>query len=325
MVTIPPKILLNLYRVMLTIRNLQNKIEEEYPKDGMKTPVHLYTGQEAIAAGFCAHLNSDDYLFSNYRGHGHYIAKGGNLAALVAELYGRESGCSRGRGGSMHLVDTSAGLMGASSIVAGNIPIAAGAALAFKMMREKRVSVVFFGDGAVDEGVLYESVNFAVLKKLPVIFACENNFYAVCSPQRARQRLDNIYRRLSGCGIPGTRIGGNDVAAVYLKTKNIIAGVRGGKGPALIEFRTYRWCGHAGGGSDVSLGYRTQQELDRWKRKCPLLSLERRLMRERILTPEQKLKIHNHVNAEIEQAFASAITSPYPDAGQLSKYVFREK
>ena len=172
-------ILIKLYAVITKIRKVQLKIEELYHQDEMKTPVHLYIGQEAIAAGVCANLKKTDYVFSNHRGHGHYIAKGGDLKAMIAELYCKETGCSRGRGGSMHLVDVKVGLLGSSAIVGGGIPVAVGAALSSSLKKDNRVSVVFFGDGASEEGVLYESMNFAALKKLPVVFICENNFYSV--------------------------------------------------------------------------------------------------------------------------------------------------
>ena len=181
------KVLHNLLYEMMRIRRVQLAIESRYLENEMKTPIHLCIGQEAVAVGVCANLHKNDYINSTHRGHGHYLAKGGNLKTLIAELYGRESGCSKGRGGSMHLVDTHVGIYGSSSIVGGGIPIGTGMGLAIKMRKKKNVSVVFFGDGAADEGVLYESINFALLKKLPVIFILENNQYSVCSHISARQ------------------------------------------------------------------------------------------------------------------------------------------
>ena len=308
---------------MLRIRNVQLEIEKEYPKDEMKTPIHLCLGQEAIPSGLCIHLKKNDYVFSNHRGHGHYLAKGGDLKLLIAELYCKETGCSRGRGGSMHLVDPSAGLMGSSSIVAGGIPVATGSALAFKIKNKKNVSVVFFGDGAVDEGVLYESINFAVLKRLPVIYACENNFYAVCSPQSERQHLDNIFNRFSGCGIKGYRVDGNNVIEVYQKSKNVIEKARKGDGPSFIEFRTYRWTGHSGGGTDVDLGYRDKKELNKWKKKCPLKNFEGFLISKKILNMKQKKNIISIINNEIKEAFLFAKKSPFPNKKNLLKYLYK--
>ena len=191
---VPLKEIFYLFETMLKIRLFEEKLIELYPAQDMKTPIHLYIGQEAIAAGVCANLQRDDYVFSNHRGHGHYIAKGGDLKALVAEFYGRIDGCSRGKGGSMHIVAPEVGIMGTSAIVGGGISHAVGAALASVMQRNRKVSVVFFGDGACDTGAFYESLNFASLKRLPVVFVCENNFYATNSPLKARHPLDNIYK-----------------------------------------------------------------------------------------------------------------------------------
>jgi len=315
-------VLVDLYKTMLMIRMFQHKIEEEYPKDEIKTPVHLCVGQEAIPAGVCIHLKKDDYVFSNYRGHGHYLAKGGDMKALVCELYGRETGCCRGRGGSMHLIDVSAGLLGSSSIVAGGVPIATGTALGSLMQKNNHVSVVFFGDGAVDEGVLYESINFAVLKKLPVVYICENNFYAVCSAQKNRQPLDNIYKRFSGCGIPGYRADGNNVIEVYKTAKKAVNNARAKKGPSIIEFRTYRWRGHSGGESDVSLGYRTQKEMDCWQKRCPVDNFASFLLAKKIITDKEIESFKKIFNEEINNAFEFAKNSPLPQKKDILKYVY---
>ncbi|MFH1771950.1 MAG: thiamine pyrophosphate-dependent dehydrogenase E1 component subunit alpha [Candidatus Omnitrophota bacterium] len=318
-------ILIDLYRIMLRIRMIEDAIGEEYPKDEMKTPIHLCTGQEAIPAGVCKYLKKDDYVLSNYRGHGHYLAKGGDLRSLIAELYGRDTGCCRGRGGSMHIVDVSVGIVGTSAIVGGGVPIATGIGLASVLEKNSRVSVVFFGDGAVDEGVLYESINFSMLKKLPVIYACENNFYAVCSHQSKRQPRDNIYCRFQGCGIPGYRVDGNNVIEVYQIAKNVIDNARRGGGPAFIEFRTYRWKGHSGNDSDVSLGYRTQEELDEWVKRCPLKNFENFLLDERIIAKEQIRLFEQDIDKEIQEAFEFAQKSPFPDEESIMDYLYKEK
>jgi pyruvate dehydrogenase E1 component alpha subunit len=320
---IPKPMLIELYRTMLRIRKVQLAIEKEYPKDEMKTPVHLCTGQEAVSAGVCANLKKEDYVFSNYRGHGHYLAKGGNLKALIAELYCKETGCSKGRGGSMHTIDVSVGLLGSTSIVAGGIPIATGAALASLLQKDKRVSVVFFGDGAVDEGVLYESINFAVLKKLPIVYACENNFYAVCSPVSNRHPLDNIYARFEGWGLPSYRCDGNNVVEVYRLANKVIKNARGQKGPSFIEFRTYRWRGHSGGESDVSLGYRTQEELEKWMKKCPVKNYETMLLERKMLTESKIKETEKQIEQEIKDAFEFAKNSPLPNGNEILKYVYK--
>lgn len=319
---IPSHTLIKLYKTMLRIRKVQLKIEEEYPKDEMKTPVHLCIGQEAIPAGVCINLNNDDYVFSNHRGHGHYLAKKGELKTLIAELYCKETGCARGRGGSMHLIDISVGLLGSSSIVGGNIPIATGAALGSLLQKNNRVAVVFFGDGAIDEGVLYESINFAMLKKLPVIYACENNFYSVCSPQSKRQHLDNIHDRFEGCGIPGYRVDGNNIIDVYNISKKVIEDARNKKGPSLIEFRTYRWRGHSGGESDISLGYRSPEELNEWMKKCPVKNFERFLLEKKLITKEKINSIVRPIEKEIDESFEFAKKSPLPDEKDLLKYLY---
>ena len=321
---IPASRQLRLYEAMLKIRKVQLKIEEEYPKDEMKTPVHLCKGQEAVPAGLCAHLKKTDHVYSNHRGHGHYIAKGGDLKAFFAELYGRETGCSKGRGGSVHLADVSVGLMGSSSIVAGAVPVATGAALSFKMQKNKKVSVVFLGDGAVDEGAVYDSVNFAVLKKLPVIYACENNFYAVCSPQSQRHYRDDIYQRFCGCGIPGYRVDGNNVLDVYRVSGQVIEYARRGKGPSFVEFRTYRWCGHSAVGTDLDLGYRGRNELELWMKRCPLHNYEKRLFARGILNDGIKRRLERKIDAEITAAVDYALASPFPNKADLTKYLFKE-
>lgn len=313
-----------LYKIMLRIRRVEDAIGNEYPKDEMKTPIHLCTGEEAIPAGVCTHLNKNDYVLSNYRGHGHYLAKGGDLKTLIAELYGRETGCSRGRGGSMHLADTSVGVMGTSAIVGGGIPIATGVGLTSILRKTKDVTVVFFGDGAVDEGVLYESINFAVLKKLPVIYACENNFYSVCSHQSKRQSLDNIYCRFQGCGISGYRIDGNNVLEVYDIAKKVIENARQGNGPSFIEFRTYRWKGHSGNDSDVSLGYRSQQELDEWIKRCPVKNFEEFLLEQGIISQDKIVSFENEIDKEIEEAFQFAKQSSLPDEDSIMEYLYKE-
>lgn len=313
--------LVMLYRMMLKIRLVQLRIAELYPKDEMKTPIHLCIGQEAIPAGVCANLNTDDYVFSNHRGHGHYLAKGGNLQSMIAELYNRETGCSKGRGGSMHLIDTSVGLLGSSSIVSGSIPLATGAALGAVLQKNNRVSVAFFGDAATEEGVLYESVNFSVLKKLPVLYICENNFYSVCSPLSNRQATD-IYRRFKGFSIPSFRIDGNNVLEVYQRARESVERARRGEGPSFLECRTYRLKDHHGNTSGVEIGYRMQDEVDYWTARCPLRNFEVFLIERKILTVTETQKIKAVFDQEISDAFSFAQNSPLPDANKVLEYVF---
>lgn len=309
--------LLELYYSMLRIRRVEEKISALYWDNEMHTPIHLCIGQEAIAAGVCNNLNKEDYIFSNHRGHGHYLAKGGNLKAMIAELYNKETGCSKGRGGSMHLVDLDAGVQGTSSIVAGGVPIGTGSAFSFKMKNEKRVSIVFLGDAAVEEGVVYESINFAVLKNLPVIYVCENNFYAVCSSLKDRQSNVEIYQKFQGLNIPSYKIDGNDILEISNLFDKLVSKVREGNGPFFVECVTYRLMDHHATKTGVELGYRTQEEWEMWKAKCPIIRFEKHLMAEGILNEEIKIKLENRISEEIEEAFKFAKESPLPDRSNL--------
>ncbi|MBM3303080.1 MAG: thiamine pyrophosphate-dependent dehydrogenase E1 component subunit alpha [Deltaproteobacteria bacterium] len=317
--------MVKLYYDMLRIRKVQLRIESLYHLDEMKTPIHLCIGQEAVAVGVCANLNQDDYIASTHRGHGHYLAKGGDLKGLIAELYCRETGCSKGRGGSMHLVDVSVGHMGSSSIVGGCIPIGVGLALAIKMNKQNRVSVAFFGDGAADEGVLYESVNFAILKRLPVIFIYENNQFSVCSRVSARQPGEVIFHATPPEQMYTRIVDGNSVLAVYEAAKTAVNRARGGQGPSFIECKTYRVRGHAGSGSDASLGYRTAEEIAEWEAKCPVTTFRDKLLGERLISDQELEEMEKAIEEEIDEAFAFAQSSPLPRAEDLSLYVFKEE
>lgn len=314
--------LIELYVLMLRIRLVELKIEELYPQDEMKTPIHLCIGQEAVSAGVCANLNKDDYVFGTHRGHGHYLAKGGDLKAMIAELYGRATGCAKGRGGSMHLIDTSIGFMGCSSIVGGNIPIATGAALSFVLNNQNKVSVVFFGDAASEEGIFYESMNFAALKKLPVVYVCENNFYSVYSHLSARQVNSDISMRSKAFDIPSYCVDGSDVIEAYLKSKKAIEDARYGKGPSFLECKVYRWRAHSGPGDPQRDSYRKLDELEKWMKKDPLKDFEDRLIKKGIINNKKIEKINEEINKEILEAFEFAKNSPLPDKAELMKYLF---
>ena len=321
--SISREVLGELYRVMLRIQKVELKVAELYHHDEMKTPINLCLGQEAVAAGVCLNLKTDDYVFSNHRGHGHYIAKGGGVKAMVAELYNRETGCSRGRGGSMHLIDTAVGLLGSSAIVGGCIPLATGAALGSVIKQDKRVSVAFFGDAAVEEGAIYESINFAMLKKLPVVYVCENNLYAVSSPLGKRQARDDIYRRFEGMSIPGYRVDGNNVIEVYRTAGKAVEHARRGGGPSFMECRTYRLRDHQGTGSGVEVGYRTQAEIDTWAARCPVKNYERFLIEQKIMTASEIEEIATAINREVGEAFEFAQTSPLPGEDEVLDYLYQ--
>lgn len=320
---IPLDTLRTLYLTMLRIRILENKIAELINNAEIICPVHLYTGQEAIAAGVCSGLQRDDYVFSSHRSHGHYIAKGGNIKALMAELYGKVTGCSRGRGGSMHLAAPDEGLPGSSAIVAGTIALAVGAALAFSIQGKDSVSVSFFGDGAVDEGVWYESLNFASLRKLPVVFVCENNLYSTHMPISACLANTNIYKKAEVFNLPGIRVDGNNAVEVFKTAKQAVENARRGKGPTLIECMTYRWRGHVGANYDIDKGLRSKEELDYWINKCPVKTMEEFLMEHGIISDSEKKQIYYGIEKEIEEAVVFAKESPYPDENRLLNGVFK--
>jgi len=309
---------------MLRIRKVQIKIDAHYLENEMKTPVHLYIGQEAIAVGVCSNLNRDDYINSNHRSHGHYLAKGGSLRALIAELFCRETGCSKGRGGSMHLVDVSVGHYGSSSIVGGGIPIATGLGMSIQMQRQSAVSVVFFGDGAADEGVLYESINFAVLKKLPVIYILENNQFSVCSHVSVRQAGDNVFHAMPGDLLYTKIIDGNNVLAIREASGRAVARAREGQGPSFLECRTYRILGHAGCEAQDPSGYRSSEDIQSWKRKCPVSRLRKNLLKKGIITLDMISDMERRIDEEIDDAFEYAKKSPLPTAATLHRYLFCE-
>jgi len=307
------EILLKLLRTMLLIRKFEEKIIDVYPDQDMKTPVHLCIGQEAVAAGVCANLVKDDYLFTTHRSHGHCLAKGADPGKLFAEFYGRIDGYCKGKGGSMHFAVPEIGIMGTSAIVGGGIPLGVGTALASRMKGDGKISAVFFGDGAVDEGVFHESLNFASLKKLPVIFVCENNFYSVNSHISKRQPHDNIAKRAQSYEMPGIQINGNDVVAVYRASEEAVNRIKNKDGPTLIECRTYRWKEHVGYDCDYEKGCRPKEELIDWVAKCPVESFKKKLIEEGLLSEESFRTISEKMDADLTRAMKWAKKSPYPD------------
>jgi len=310
--TIPPAVKLELLKKMLLTRLFEEKIVSVYARQDMKTPVHLYIGQEAVAAGVSQNLRAEDYVFSTHRNHGHYLSKGADLKPIVAELYGRATGCSGGKGASMHLVDTAKNCMGTSAIVGGSLALGAGAALAIWLRKESRLAAVYFGDGACDEGTLQETLNFSALKKLPALFVCENNYYATNSPQSARHAESVISKRAAAFGVPSASADGNDVEAVYEAAAKAAAHVRAGNGPYFLEFSTYRWKGHVGPDCDYEKGCRPRDEFFEWVKKCPIERCLQKLRDEGILTEALLEEIKNSINSEIEEAWNYAGTSPDP-------------
>ena len=260
-----------LFESMLRIRLVEESIANKYSEQKMRCPTHLSIGQEAIAVGVCANLTSQDQVLSTHRAHAHYLAKGGCLNSMMAEIYGKASGCSKGMGGSMHLIDTSVGFMGSTAIVGNTIPVAVGLALEKKLTRKKSIACVFFGDGATEEGAFYESVNFAIIHSLPILFICENNLYSVYSGLEVRQPVDRkIHKMVRAMGISAQHGNGNDVEEVARKVKHAKTIILKSGGPQFLEFDTYRWREHCGPNFDNNIGYREESEFLKWKKKDPL-------------------------------------------------------
>lgn len=291
---------------LILIRLTEEAIVAEYGNQEMKCPVHLSIGQEAVAVGVCEALEHTDVAFSTHRCHSHYLAKGGELNAMIAELYGRKTGCAAGLGGSMHLIDERVGMMGASAIVGGSIPLAVGAALSFKMDKAPHVAVTFFGDGASEEGVFHESLSFAALHKLPVLFICENNFAATASPLEARRPIDNIFEHGKVFGIPGVRVDGNRLPEVLQAAQEAVERARAGNGPSLIEARTYRWMKHVGPEEDKTSGNRTPEEWEQWKQKCPVKQFEALALKEGWLKQDEMERTRNKIQTKLKAAFQLA-------------------
>ncbi|MGH2361033.1 MAG: thiamine pyrophosphate-dependent dehydrogenase E1 component subunit alpha [bacterium] len=307
------------YRALYRIRRVEEEVARIYPTDKIKSPVHLSIGQEAVAVGVCETLQPTDVVFGTYRGHAVYLAKGGDLRRMIAELYGKATGCAKGKGGSMHLIDVRAGVLGTSAVVGTTIPHAVGYAYARKVQKTSTIVASFFGDGAVDEGVFYESLNFAALKGLPMLFVCENNAYAIHSHQAARQPLANICDRARMYGIPTAKVDDGDVFAIHQCAKEAVDAMRTtGAGPRFMECMMYRWKEHVGPNEDFIAGYRSRSEAEPWHDKDQVTSVGRMLAS---MTREQ---IEERVEAEIRDAFAFAEASPFPDDVELYTDVFKE-
>ncbi len=322
---VSPDLLRSMYVEMLKIRQAEECLADLVAAGEIKCPVHLYIGEEAVAVGVCQALRTDDYIFGNHRSHGHYLAKGGDLKQMMAEIWGKEAGCSKGRGGSMHVVAPEIGLMGTSAMVAAGIPLAVGAAMAFAMRGTSQVAVTFFGDGATEEGVFYESLNIAALKKAPVIFVCENNLYSSHVHIRDRRPADNLTELAVAHCMSTCCIDGNDVLAVYRAAEQAIERARRGQGPSFIECRTYRWRGHVGPNYDLDKGLRSREELDEWVARCPIKLLERQLLDHHVLTEAEPSDLRRQIADQVAEAIAFARTCPLPDPITLTDYVFRTK
>jgi len=320
----PPDRLVGLYRSMLRIRRIEEEIERRYCQDQMKTPIHLVIGQEATAVGCSAALRETDLVYSSHRTHGAYLAKGGDLKAMLCEMHCRVNGCAGSRGGSMHLIDKSVGMAGTSAIVGGAVPIGTGAALAAQMKGEDRTVVVFLGDATTEEGVTSESLNFAALKQVPVVFFCENNFYSVQSPLAARQPPRDIRLWAAAHQVAAVGVDGTNVLAVYDATRTAVARARSGGGPTFIEAPVYRFRAHGGAGDDSATGYRAEAERRAWEAVCPIAMFGEYLIRAGVLDVPSIEEMERAIAAEISEAFAFALASPFPTEEDLYRHVYAE-
>ncbi|MBI1918313.1 MAG: thiamine pyrophosphate-dependent dehydrogenase E1 component subunit alpha [Planctomycetes bacterium] len=307
-----------LYRLLYRIRRVEEEIARVYPTDRIRSPVHLSIGQEAVSVGVCEALEPRDVVFGTYRGHALYLARGGDLRRMIAELYGKATGCTKGKGGSMHLIAPERGVMGMSAVVGTTIANAAGYAYALKFRREPAIIASFFGDGATEEGVFAETLNFAVLKRLPILFVCENNQYAIHTHQSRRQGTPAICQRARAFGMPAEQVDG-DLTGLIQRAREVVAEVRAGGGPAFLEVMTYRWREHVGPGFDYHLGFRDEGEAAPWIVADPVARLAAELR------PTERARIESEVAEEIADAFAFAEASPFPAAAELTLDVFKEE
>ncbi|MGI5877430.1 MAG: thiamine pyrophosphate-dependent dehydrogenase E1 component subunit alpha [Christensenellales bacterium] len=313
--------LLDIYHMMHIIRKFEEQAYELFGRNLLRGSVHLYAGQEAIAASVCALLNDDDYITSTHRGHGHCLAKGSDPRYAMAELMGKETGFCKGRGGSMHIADFDRGNLGANAIVGGGIPIATGAALSAKMRGTRQVAVSFFGDGASNQGIFHESLNLAAVWKLPAVYVCENNGFGISVPVRESTSVPDIAVRAAAYGIPGEVVDGNDAIAVYAAAQRAIERARAGEGPTLIECKTYRWFGHWTGDPQV---YRTREEVEAWKEKCPIKRLRAELLARGLASAEALDELEARAGRTIAEAVEFALSSPEPDPTRVMDDVFYE-
>jgi acetoin:2,6-dichlorophenolindophenol oxidoreductase subunit alpha len=311
--------LLSLYRTMATIRAFEERVAREFKTGDVPGFVHMYIGEEGVAAGVCANLREDDFIASTHRGHGHAIAKGCDLKAMMAEIYGRETGLCKGRGGSMHVADFSRGMIGANAIVGGGVALATGAALSAQVRGTGQVAVAFFGDGAANQGVLHESLNLAAIWNLPVVYVCENNGFAESTPAAYATSVEDIAVRGSAYGIPGTVVDSRDVLAVYEVAREAIDRARRGGGPTLLEAKTYRIRGHFEGDPEL---YRDDEERLEAAERDPLPRLRERLLADGAAGESELETMQAEILAAIEAAIEFAKASPWPDPRELTRYVY---
>jgi TPP-dependent pyruvate/acetoin dehydrogenase alpha subunit len=306
-----------LFRAIYRIRRVELEVARVYPSDVIKSPVHLSVGQEFISVAICDVLKKTDVVFGTYRGHALYLAKGGNLNAMMAELYGKLDGCCGGKGGSMHLADKSVNMMGTSAIVATSIPEAVGYALAIQYRAGNEVVVCFFGDGATSEGAFHESLNFASLKKLPILFVCENNDYAIHARLSDRAAQMDLYKLAESHHIPAQIFKESDILALRELSNSMISEIRSGSGPQFLEAHAYRWLEHVGPGDDWNLGYRSEEEIRKWEKDDQVEVLGN------LLPTDLRLQLEQEINNEVAESMIFAEKSPFPSREELTKHVYK--
>ena len=309
---------------MLLIRETELEISRRYSENQMRCPTHLSVGQECVPSVVGTFTNNQDLCVSTHRSHAHYLGKGGSLKKFISELYGKSTGCSKGRGGSMHLTDLSVGFVGSTAIVSNSIPVGVGLSLSSKILGKKQITIIYLGDASVEEGVFFESLNFAIVKKIPVIFVCENNFYSVYSPLSVRQPVNReIYKMVKACHIKSFKANGNfvnEVIASFLKAKSFVE--KKGE-PVFLEFQTYRWFEHCGPNLDDHLKYRDKKELMYWKKNDPIDILQNFLIKKRWININSIKNMKSSITKKIDQAFQYAKRSPFPKKEDLFKYLYK--
>jgi len=316
---IDSKTLIYMFEKMLEIRRFEEKVWDLFGRNLIPGTLHLYIGEEATAVGVCTNLRVDDYITSTHRGHGHCIAKGARLDKMMAELLGKKTGYCKGKGGSMHVADASVGILGATAVVGSGIPIAVGAGLSCKLRKTDQVVACFFGDGASNQGTFHEGLNMAAIWKLPVIFVCENNLYAMGTRISNVIAIENIAERAHAYGMPGVTVDGNDVAAVYKAAREAVERARRGEGPTLLECKTYRHKGHS---RFDPAKYRPQEEVEEWMKKDPIIRFRKKLIQEKILSEKEADEIDNRIRAKVEEAAKFALESPYPEPEEALEDVY---
>jgi TPP-dependent pyruvate/acetoin dehydrogenase alpha subunit len=315
--------LIKLYKSMRLIRSVESEIVNQYKYQEIRCPVHLSIGQEAIASGICEALSAKDAVFSTHRCHAHYIAKGGDLTSMICEIYGKVGGVANGKSGSMHLFDLKKNVIASIPIVGSSIPIATGYAFSKKIKKQNDITVVFFGDGATEEGVFFESIDFASLKNLNILFVCENNFYSVYSNLKNRQsKKRSLLKIVSGMGIKAEKIDGNDVVKIYEKTKKIITKMRKKSNPHFLLLDTFRLLEHCGPNNDDDLNYRQKQEIKFWSNNCPIKNLEKKILNKKIINKRYIKNYLDKTNLKIKKIFDKAKKNPFPDKRETFKDIY---